>query len=306
MPHKSPKFQITLLHPKYLITWLGLGLGWLAAKLPYALQLFIGRLIGKAIQKLSSRRTHIARTNLKLCFPEKSETEIENILKLNFESTGISVMETVMSWWASENTLRKLVRIEGLENLEKALAKGNGVILLSAHFTTLEIGGRLLSLFSPFHALYRQHKNPVFEYVMHKARSNHLEQPIERGDMRGMLRSLKKGFAVWYAPDQNYGPEKSVFVTFFNVPAATITATSRLAQLNNSPVVPFFQQRLKENKGYVLRVYPALENFPSDDIEQDSQRINHLIEDQILMMPEQYLWAHRRFKSRPDNQPSLY
>ena len=297
---------MTMLHPRYWITWLGLGLGWLASKLPYALQLFLGRLIGKAIKKFSARRTHIARTNLKLCFPEKSESEIESILQLNFESTGISVMETVMSWWASENALRKLVRVEGLENLEKALAKGNGVILLSAHFTTLEIGGRLLSLFSPFHALYRQHKNPVFEYVMHKGRRNHLEQPIERGNMRGMLRSLKKGFAVWYAPDQNYGPEKSVFVSFFNVPAATITATSRLAQLNNSPVVPFFQQRLKDSKGYVLRIYPALENFPSDDVETDAQRINHLIEDQILMMPEQYLWAHRRFKSRPDNQPSVY
>lgn len=306
MSGNKPQFKIFMLHPKFWLTWLGLGLGWLAAKLPYGLQLSLGRLIGKLLFRTSARRVHIARTNLELCFPNKSEAEREALLRENFESMGIAVMEVVMSWWSSDKQLKHLVKIEGLHYLQEALAQGKGVILLSAHFTTMEIGGRLLALYSPFHPLYRQHKNPVFEYIMHKSRSRHTQKAIERGDMRGMIRSLKGKMAVWYAPDQDYGLEKSIFVNFFNVPAATITATIRLAQLNNSPVVPFFQQRLKNNEGYLLRIYPAVENFPSGDIEADTQRINHIIEDEILKMPEQYLWAHRRFKNRPENLPPVY
>ena len=229
-----------MLHPRYWINWLGLGLGWLAAQLPYSLQISIGRIMGKLLQKISARRAHIARTNLALCFPDKTDAEREQLLDKSFESLGIAVMEVVISWWASDKKLRRLVRIEGLEHLQDALANDKGVILLSAHFTTMEIGGRLLSLYSPFHPLYRQHKNPVLEYVMHKSRSKHTQKAIERGDMRGMIRSLKQKMAIWYAPDQNYGSEQSIFVTFFGVTASTITATSRLASLNNSPVVPFF------------------------------------------------------------------
>ena len=306
LPATQPKFETAMLHPKYWITWLGLGLGWLAAKLPYGMQISLGRLIGKLIFRTSGRRVHIARTNLKLCFPDMSDAEREKLLSENFESMGIAVMEVVMSWWSSDKQLKQLVKIEGLHHLQEALALDKGVILLSAHFTTMEIGGRLLSLFSPFHPLYRQHKNPVFEYVMHKSRSRHTQKAIERGNMREMVRSLRKKMAVWYAPDQDYGMEKSIFVNFFNVPAATITATIRLAQLNNSPVVPFFQRRLDNNQGYLLSIYPAVENFPSDDIYADTQRINQIIEDEILKMPEQYLWAHRRFKNRPDNSPDVY
>lgn len=258
------------------------------------------------MQKLMSRRVHIAQTNLALCFPDKSDKEKQLLLDHHFESTGIAVIETVMSWWSSDHKLKPRVSIEGLEHLQNALKENRGVILLSGHFTTLEIGGRLLSFFAPFHVLYRQHKNPVFEFVMHRARSKHYDKAIERGNMRGMMRSLKDKMAVWYAPDQNYGTENSIFVNFFNIPAATITATSRLAGMNQSPVVPFFQERLPDNSGYVLRIYPALKNFPSSDVGNDTQRINHIIEDEILKMPAQYLWTHRRFKSRPEGQPPLY
>jgi KDO2-lipid IV(A) lauroyltransferase len=178
--------------------------------------------------------------------------------------------------------------------------------LLSAHLTSMEMGGRLLSMFHPFHPLYRKHKNPVFELVMHRSRSNHTDKAIERGDMRGMMRSLKQNVAIWYAPDQNYGSEQSIFVNFFGQPASTITATSRLAGIYGSPVVPFFQQRLPNNQGYKLTIYPALENFPTEDIAADTQRINNIIEAEIRKMPEQYLWSHRRFKTRPEGMESVY
>lgn len=295
-----------MLHPRYWLTWLGLGVGWLTAHLPFAWQMALGRIFGRLMFSMLPRRVHIARTNLKLCFPGQDEDSREQLLRASFTSLGIAVMETIMSWWAPDRVLKPRVQIEGLEHLQQALAEERGVILLSGHFTTLEIGARLLSIYSPLHVLYRKHKNPVFELIMHRGRSRHFEKAIERGNMRGMMRSLKQKMAVWYAPDQNYGVEHSVFVDFFNIPAATITATSRLAGLNHSPVVPFFQQRLADHSGYLLRIYPPLENFPSDDEVTDTRRINQLLEEEIMKMPEQYLWTHRRFKSRPDKQPSFY
>lgn len=288
------------------MTWLGLGFGWILAQLPFGLQMSMGKLIGKIMMKASARRVHIANTNLKLCFPDKSEEEINHILNANFESVGIALMETLISWWASPSKLKNRVTIEGLEHLENAVKENKGVILLGAHYTTLEIAGKLLALFfTHFDALYRQHKNPVFDYVMYKRRKQYCENVIERGSMREMLRSLKKGRTIWYAPDQNYGAEHSVFVTFFGNPAATITATSRLAAMSKSKVVPFSHQRIDNNR-YVLRIQPPLENFPSKDITEDTQRINHLIEAEILKMPEQYLWSHRRFKTRPEGMPPVY
>ncbi len=302
----APGFTSALLHPRYWLTWTGLGLGWLAAQLPYPLLLELGKAVGWLIKTTSARRRHITLTNLSLCFPEKSPEQINELLDKTFDSIGIAVFEVLMSWWSSDKKLKKLVKIEGLENLKNALQQNKGVILLSAHFTSMEMGGRLLIMHHPFHPMYRQHKNPVFEYVMHTARSNYTDKAIERGNMRGMMRSLKDNIAIWYAPDQNYGSEQSIFVNFFNVPASTITATSRLAGIYGSPVVPFFQQRLPENKGYVLKIYPALENFPTEDIKADTQRINDIIEAEIRKIPEQYLWSHRRFKTRPEGMDSVY
>lgn len=305
MSTTEPHFKPGLLHPRYWLVWLGLGLGWLAAKLPFSIQMKIGKLLGKAMLKLLPKRVHIAHTNLTLCFPDKSEQEKKQILDSNFESVGIAIMETIMSWWASDSKLKSRVSIKGLKYLEQAVKQNRGVILLGGHYTTLEIAGKLLAPYAHFDALYRKHKNPVFDYVMYKSRKKYCERVIERGSMRDMIRSLKQGRVVWYAPDQNYGAEHSVFVDFFNVPAATITATSRLASLNNSPVVPFSHQRIN-NQEYILHFYPPLEDFPSDDVTHDTQRINHVIEQEILKMPDQYLWSHRRFKTRPDNQPSVY
>ena len=180
------------------------------------------------------------------------------------------------------------------------------MILLSAHFTSLEIGGRLLALRAPFHVLYREHKNPVFESVMRRARERHFEKAIPREDMRGLLRSLKENRAVWYAPDQNYGGEHSVYVPFFGVPAATITTTSRIARISGAAVVPFFPRRLGHGRGYRLILHPPLEDFPGEDPAADAARINRLIEAEIRKAPEQYLWVHRRFKTHPDGKNVLY
>ncbi|WP_297527249.1 LpxL/LpxP family Kdo(2)-lipid IV(A) lauroyl/palmitoleoyl acyltransferase [Thiohalobacter sp.] len=292
--------------PRYWPTWAGLGLGRIVAGLPYPLQMGIGRALGRMAFHLARERRHIATTNLALCFPDRDAAERERLLRAHFESLGMGVVETAMSWWTPAARLSRLARVEGLEHLQHALERGKGVILLSAHFTTLEIAGRLLALQAPFHVLYRPHKNPAFEAVMRKARELHFEKAIRRDDMRGFLRSLKGNMPVWYAPDQNYGREHSIFVTFFGVPASTITATHRLARISGAPVVPFFPERLPDDAGYRLRILPALESFPGDNEATDTQRINDLIETEVRRIPEQYLWVHRRFKTRPGKLPSPY
>jgi KDO2-lipid IV(A) lauroyltransferase len=292
--------------PGYWPTWILLGFMWLVAQLPYPLQMAIGRTLGRVMILLGHRRRRIAETNLGLCFPELDEPERKALLRDHFRSLGMGMVETAMSWWTPTHRLKSLARIEGLEHLEAALAKGKGVILLSGHFTSLEIGGRLLALFAPFHVLYRRHKNPLFEATMKRARERNYEKAIPREDMRAMLRSLKQNMPVWYAADQDYGVEKSVFAPFFGIPAATITATSRLVRSSDAAVVPFFQRRLRDGSGYLLKLYPALEDFPGTRLEVDADRINTIIEEQIRTMPEQYLWVHRRFKTRPEGESSVY
>ena len=294
------------LHPRYWLIWLSLACAWLIAQMPYKLQMFCGRALGQCLLYLSPKRKKIAQTNIRLCFPALNEQAQLDLVKKHFLSLGCGFVETAMSWWTPAHKLMSLIQLSGKEHLDKALAEGKGVILLSAHFTTLEIGGRLLALNTPFHVLYRSHKNPVFEHIMHHARCTHFEKAIPRDDMRGMIKSLKANTPVWYAPDQDFGIKNAVFVPFFNIAAATTTGTSRLAKLTGAQVVPFFQQRLANNQGYQLTILPALEQFPSDDNVVDSQRINTLIEQQIIKQPEQYLWVHRRFKTRPEGEDKFY
>ena len=279
---------------------------WCLSQLPYGWQLLIGRQLGHLFCRLAPGRRHIAATNLSLCFPALDAAARETILAEQFASLGIGVLEMASSWWGSDRQLQKLAHIEGLEHLQRAQDRGHGVILLSAHFTTLEIGGRLLSGVAPFHVMYRPHKNVAFESVLRKARTRHFEKAITRGDLRGMLNSLKQNVPVWYAPDQDNGRGQSVFVPFFGVSAATITGTSRLARISKAAVVPFFQTRLPDKQGYQLTLYPALEDFPGESVAADTARINRIIEARVREQPGQYLWAHRRFKTRPEGEAGVY
>lgn len=294
------------LSPRHWPVRFGLGLLWLLVQLPYRWQLALGRRLGIWSMRLSKRRRHIAATNLRLCFPELDGHARQHLLREHFGSLGISALEVALGWWASDRRLRPLAHITGLEHLHRAGADGRGVILLSAHLTCLELGGRLLALYAPFHVMYRPHQNVLVERVQRRNRELRFERAIPRDDARGMLRSLKSGHAVWYASDQNYGHKHSVFAPFFNIPAATSTATTRLARLSGAAVVPFFPRRRHDGSGYELTLLPALSNFPSDDAAADTARINRLIEDQVRLAPEQYLWVHRRFKDRPPGSADLY
>ncbi|WP_043309449.1 lipid A biosynthesis lauroyl acyltransferase [Pseudomonas sp. ML96] len=300
-----PQFRASFLHPRFWALWLGLGLLWLTVQLPYRVLLVLGRGLGALMYRVAGSRRHIARRNLELCFPQLSEAERERLLRDNFASTGIAFFEMAMSWWWPKARLAKLAHIEGLEYLQQ---EGQGVILMALHFTTLEIGAALLGQRQTIDGMYREHKNPLFDFVQRRGRERHNQDAsaIEREDIRAMLKVLRAGRAIWYAPDQDYGPKQSIFVPLFGVTAATVTATTKFARLGKARVVPFTQERLADGSGYRLVVHPPLADFPGESEEADCLRINQWIEQAVSACPAQYLWAHRRFKTRPEGEPRLY
>ncbi|WP_407730381.1 lipid A biosynthesis lauroyl acyltransferase [Pseudomonas helleri] len=303
-----PRFRAAFFHPRFWLLWSGLGVLWLVVQLPYKVQLRIGRFLGACMFRVAGERRRIAARNLELCFPEKNAAERERLLKENFASTGIAFFEMAMSWWWAKPRLAKLAHVEGLEHLQQAQREGKGVILMAYHFTTLEIGAALLGQQHTIDGMYREHKNPLFDFIQRRGRERHnLDSlAVERDDVRGMLKLLRAGRAIWYAPDQDYGAKQSIFVPLFGIEAATVTATSKFAKLGKAQVVPFTQQRLADGSGYKLVIHPPLNDFPGESDEADCLRINQWVERAIRECPEQYLWAHRRFKTRPPGEPKLY
>lgn len=308
LPMDRPRFRASFLHPRFWLLWLGLALLWLVAQLPYRVLLLLGRGLGALMYRVARSRRQIARRNLQLCFPELNDKQRERLLRENFASTGIAFFEMAMSWWWRKDRLQKLAHVEGLEHLQQAQAEGQGVILMALHFTTLEIGAALLSQRHTIDGMYREHKNAVFDFVQRRGRERHNldASAIEREDVRAMLKVLRAGRAIWYAPDQDYGRKQSLFVPWFGINAATVTATTKFARLGKARVVPYTQTRLADGSGYRLIIHPPLTDFPGESEEADCRRINEWVEDAVRQHPEQYLWAHRRFKTRPEGEPSLY
>ncbi len=287
------------LKPRYWAIWVMLGFVRLVTFLPYPLQIGVGRVLGLLLRTVSRRRWRVTLVNLERCFPELDEPARRRLARRHFASLGQAFIEFGMCWWGSGPRLKRWGTLEGLEHLQAARAKGNGVILLSAHFTTLEICGRILGLDTDLYLMYRPNENALIEEIMRGSRERHFERAIPRNDVRLMLRSLKEGKPVWYAMDQGYRGKNSEMVPFFGVPAPTNTALSRLARTSGAPVVPFFSRRLPGLEGYKLSIEPALEGFPTDDPVADAVRVNKLLEARIREAPEQYLWSHDRFKVVP-------
>ncbi len=300
-------FTVKLLKPRYWLYWLVAGFWFLLAQMPYAWQMWLARLLAPLLF-LNKKRLHYAEINIKRCFPHLSESEREILLRKNVASTLISLFETGIAWFWPSWRLRTLLQIEGLEHLQKAQKEGVGILLLTTHFTTIDMGCALLGLEFDYDGLYRAHQNPVYDYLQRKGRESYCRTgtAIPRERVRTMISHLRKGRAVWYAPDRDLGPEHSIFVPFFGVPAATITATSKIAAMGRARVIPFTQVRLANNKGYKLTIHEPLTDFPSDDVTLDALRINQFMEREVKKCPEQYFWAQPRFKTRPEGEPAFY
>ena len=291
-----------LYHPRHWPSWLAVAIIRLVVLLPAPVLIRLGSPLGRFLYHSVGRRRRIARSNLQRAFPDKTSSDIDALVHSHFQALGIMAMEMLITWWKRSNQIPAKIEITGQEHLQQALAKGKGVLLLSAHFTSLEIGGALLQRDTQLtiHGMYRPHENLVFEAVVKKGRQHWFSEMIARDNVKQMLRSLKKGLIVWYAPDQAYGGRNSIQVPFFGHNVATNPGTSRIARLSGAPVIPYFPIRKSNGLDYELRLLPALENFPSDDLSHDATMINELIEGIAREYPEQYYWVHRRFKYSDD------
>jgi KDO2-lipid IV(A) lauroyltransferase len=276
------------------------------AQLPLSWQMAIGKGLGIAMYHLARSRRHICEVNIALCFPELCAVQQKKLVRDTFISNGRGVMEIGLSWCRDPEDFRAIVTVKGQQHLYNALAQGRGVLLVSAHFSTLEIAGSLLALHHDFSVTYRRHKNPLFEALMKRGRQRHFEEVIERKEVRKAFRQLQRGKVLWYAADQDNGPRHSVFADFFGRPAASITATTTFASVNKSAVIFLSHYRTDDNQRYELIFSEALQDYPTGDEQQDVLRINALIEAAIRVAPDQYIWLHRRFKTRPEGMPDPY
>ncbi len=297
--------QRSLLMPTHWASWLGLGFLRLLERLPYPAMLVMGRCIGRIARALPLNYVRVARRNIELCLPELSSAEREQLIDRHFESLGIGVCESAMCWWSSDTRIRDLSQVEGFEHLDRALAAGRGVILLTAHFTTLEISARIMNSRRPISALYRPLKNPVLAAASDRYRER-LAHTIRHDDIRGMVRSLKNNEVVWYAPDQSFRKKGAQMVRFFGVPAATNVGTSRLAQATGAAILYFSHERLPNGAGYRVVIHAPPTHVPTDDAVGDTESFNHFIEQHVKRVPEQYWWIHRRFKGLGAGDPDYY
>ncbi|MFS7380544.1 kdo(2)-lipid IV(A) palmitoleoyltransferase [Rahnella inusitata] len=303
----SPRFQASFLHPRYWLTWFGLGILFLLVQLPYPVLYRLGVWLGRTSMRFLKRRVSITRRNLQLCFPDLTPEQVEARIVSNFESLGMGLLETGMAWFWSDARVKRWFDVSGLHNLKKALENNQGVLVIGVHFMSLELGGRAMGLCQPMMAMYRPHNNKAMEFVQTWGRMRSNKAMLDRKDLRGMVHALKKGEAVWFAPDQDYGPRGSVFAPLFAVDeAATTSGTYMLARLAKPALITVVLVRKPAGKGYDLVIQPALQDYPIDDELAAAAYMNRVIETEIMRAPDQYLWLHRRFKTRPAGTPSLY
>lgn len=293
-------------HPRYWPTWIGIGILRLTCFLPYRWQIGLGKALGRVVHRVAGTRRAITRRNIELCFPELTPRERDALALRHFEALGASLMEFALSRWASDRKLEGLVTHKGVEHIIDTLNAGHGVILLSGHFTALEISGRTLrSKCPPFDAVFRKFRSPLTTDFIVDTRERAVRKVIEKNDIKTMVRALREGAPVWYSPDQAYHQKQSALIPFFGIPAMTNTATTTLARLGRAKVIPYWPMRLPEG-GYEVTIGPPIEGIPSDDPIADTIRFHEVLEAQIRKYPEQYYWVHRRFKNRPDPLPDVY
>ena len=286
------------IHPKYWLTWLGISCLWLIAKVPLSIQVWMGKGFGLLAYHVIANRRHIAEVNIRLCFPELNSAQQNDLVKETFKSNAIGFFEAASAWFSNTERFRPITQAHGLEYLKQAQSNGKGVILLGGHYSTLDLGGALFNLFSRAASMQRDHDNPLFNLVMTRRRLRFCESLLSKDDLRGLIKLLRQGRTIWYATDQDYGKRGSVWAPFFGIPAATITATARIAAKTGAAVVPFSHFR-NDRGGYDVYFGSAVKDYPSGDDVQDATITNKIIEDEIRRHPDQYLWMHKRFKSQP-------
>lgn len=304
---KTSPFKISYLRPKYWLTWLEIGLLYLIVLLPYPIIYWLGIRLGRLSKYFIKKRLQIVKRNLELCFPVMDKQQRQKMINKNFESVGMGLLETGMAWFWSNRRIKRWFKIKGKSNIEKIKLTGQGILVIGIHFLTLELGARIIGILNPGIGVYRTNNNPVINWLQIRGRLRSNKFMLDRKNIKGMIRNLKKGETLWYAPDHDYGPKKSVFVPFFAVKyTATTVGSYILAKLANPAMIPFTPRRLANAKGYELLIQPAITCFPQQNKISSATYMNKVIEKEIMKAPDQYMWLHRRFKTRPTGIPSFY
>lgn len=283
---------------------------WIAHFLPYRVLVVIGNIVGVLAFWLIPERRHVTRINLEKCFPAMNGDERETLARAHFRAFCRSFVDRALLWWAPRARIERLVRIEGLEHLRALMEKPMGapVILLAPHFAGLDAGFTRLSCEEDMVSMYAHQKDARFSELLKRGRSRFGGQRLvsRQEGIRATLSAMRAGRPFYYLPDQDYGPRDTIFVPFFGVPAATVPGLSRIARVAGARVLPCVTRMLPGAAGYVLRIEAPWDNFPSGDLAADTRRMNEYIERRVLEMPEQYLWMHKRFKTRPAGEAHFY
>jgi len=274
----------------------------LSSKLPYRAQMSMGSVAGRIIRIFARNRRTIAARNLELCFPEMSDAQRKQYLNEHFASLGRALFEAGLAYFAPDERLRSLSQVNGLDNLQHALSYGHGAILVAAHFTSMELCGRLLGLEADYDAVIRPFSNPDIDAIVHEGRHRAARRVIPKKSFKQFLKGLQANRAILITVDQATTASNKVMAPFFGVPAATSINAARIAQNTGAAVLPVLWLRAPDLSGYRVEIGAALTDFPSGNAMNDACTLNALVEDQILEAPEQYYWIHRRFK----NEPSPY
>lgn len=305
--YQAGEFQWSFLLPQYWGIWMGIVLLMLLAILPWAIQYRLAHFLGNlAFKQLKSRRKTTLR-NLEVCFPEwNSEQRQENARQV-FVDQMLGIFETLNAWYCPQ-WFENRMTIQGLEHLKQAQENGQGVLLLGTHSTLLDAGGYLCSQYLTLGVVYRPQNNPLLDMLIYRCRATIYTQQIDHDDMRGLIRSLKEGQAIWYSPDQDFGLKQGIMAPFFGVPAATVTAHRRLLKMAKAVAVPLYFYRTGDIKDprYQVLIEPIVASIPSDSELDDAILVNKIIENQLRIAPTQYMWFHRRFKTRPDGYDEIY
>jgi Kdo2-lipid IVA lauroyltransferase/acyltransferase len=294
------------LHPKYWPTWLLIGLLWLISLLPHSTKMSLGSFLGMRLYKLGGSRYMTARGNIRACFPELSETEQEEMIKQTFISNAIGYMESTIAWFGDYQKFIDKLEVHGKEHLEEALARGKGVLLVGGHYSIMDFAGPLVHSVATFNYMYRPQNNKLLNALIERSRRYYSESDFTKRQLREMNEFIRQGNLVWYGPDQDVGLRQGIFAPFFGVPAATLSTPAWIARETGCSVLQIAQFREDRNGQYSVYYSPILEGFPSDDELENATRLNQGLEEQIKIHPEQYLWLHRRFKTRPEGEASLY
>jgi len=299
------------LSPRYWPDWLSLVFLRTVSLLPLPLIWLVGGVLGQLLYFLMGARRHITLTNLRACFPELSPAQQRRLARAHFRAFTQAALATPIAWWGSERRMKRLVHTPGKEHFERALAEKKPVILLVAHFVAIEVAGMVLAPDHFMIDMYKRPRNLFFDWLIRTRRTRFVPRHggllVERREgIKPVIRAIRRGGSFFYLSDQDQGRDGALFAPFFGIPAATLTALSRLTQLTSAVVLPCFARQLPWGRGYELIFQPPLENFPTDDVLADTTRMNKIIEDAVRAMPEQYFWSHRRFKTRPEGEGPFY